>query len=102
MPTEQTVEPPHQGIQQVHPIERTMEVPLFYEEPLEQVAESAAESTVEPHEFKPVSDAPTPESVESPPVEQESIAVASAQNGAVFQETTAPAETQTSYKGRLP
>ncbi|MDR4463431.1 MAG: energy transducer TonB [Nitrospira sp.] len=86
MPTEQTVEPPQPAIEQVPPIERTVEVPQFHEEPLEQVAESAAESTVEPHEFKPVSDAPTSEAVESRPVEQESVAVASAPDLPLVQE----------------
>ncbi|MBK9307722.1 MAG: energy transducer TonB [Nitrospira sp.] len=97
MPTEQTVEPPYPGGQQVYPIERTVEVPQFHDEPLEQVAESAAESTVEPHEGEPVPDSPTPESIESQPIEQESVAVASAPDVAVFQEAPDPAETHTSH-----
>lgn len=106
MPTEPKVGPPQPAIEQVPPIEQTVEVPQSHEEPIEQqivdVAESTTEPAVEPNESDPVMAAAVPEPVESQSVEEESVAVATAPNAPVVQEPPIANETQASDMDAAP
>ncbi len=106
MPTEPKVGPPQPAIEQVPPIEQTVEVPQSHEELIEQqivdVAESTTEPAVEPNESDPVMAAAVPEPVESQSVEEESVAVATAPNAPVVQEPPIANETQASDMDAAP
>ena len=97
MPKEQNVEPPQPAIEQVPPIEQTVEVPQLHEEPVEHRQVEVAEPVAEAEQPKPV---PVP--VESQSVDPESVAVAAAPDVAVFQEAPAPAETHPSHMDAAP
>lgn len=102
MPIERKIEAPTPTIEQVPPIEQTVEVPQLREEPVEPRQVEVAEPPVETKAPDPVMAAPVFEPVESQSVEQESVAVASALNAPVFQETSSANETQADHMNADP
>ncbi|MGE0643513.1 MAG: TonB family protein [Nitrospira sp.] len=84
-------------IEQAPPVEQKVEAPQLPEEPAEPRDVEATEPLVEPERHEPVIAAAAQESVESQPIEQESVTVASSSNIAAFQEGPVPAEPHTSH-----